>query len=180
MGHRVSPRWQAPIGPEEVSVAGLEPDLIAVSDWLPLDRGVEAPGQRLEHFAAGHAEQEGLVGGGEVLAEAALESDHGFGSGYDLHSPLGRFGGSVSVLSDRLFVFFGHKVLVVVAAEAHRLCVVKEVHSDSELVRIGLREKSNIEIEEKKSQNSIWKDILRNWFELLSDSDKCFQLIYLY
>lgn len=150
MGHRVSPRWQAPIGPEEVSVAGLEPDLIAVSDWLPLDRGVEAPGQRLEHFAAGHAEQEGLVGGGEVLAEAALESDHGFGSGYDLHSPLGRFGGSVSVLSDRLFVFFGHKVLVVVAAEAHRLCVVKEVHSDSELVRIGLREKSNkIEIEEK-------------------------------
>lgn len=92
VGHRVPPRRQAPIGSEEVAVPGPEPDLGAFSDGLPLHRGVEPPGQSLEHFPAGHAEQVGLVGGGEVLGEAALEADDGIGFGYELDGPSGLLG----------------------------------------------------------------------------------------
>ena len=107
VGYRVSPRRQPTVSPEEVTVAGLELDAVAFSDGLPLDRGIEAPGKGLDDFPAGHSEKEGLVRGGEVLAVAALEADDGFGSGYELDGPSGGFGGSVSVLGHRLFVFLG-------------------------------------------------------------------------
>lgn len=75
MGHGVPPRWQAAIGPQEVSVPGPELDLVPFSDGLPLDGGVGPPGQRLDDLATSHSEQEGLVGGGEVPVVAALKAD---------------------------------------------------------------------------------------------------------
>lgn len=107
MRHRVSPRWQSPIGPQKVAVPGLEPHLMPFPDRFPLDGRVEPRRKSLEDFAASHAEKEGLVGGGEVLAEAALESDDVVGSGDVLDGPLGGLGGAVAVLDDGIFVFVG-------------------------------------------------------------------------
>ena len=104
MGHRVPPRRESPICSEEVSVPGLEPDLLTIHYGFPLDGGVEPPRQSLEHFPAGHAEEVRLVGGSEVLAEAALESDDVVGFGYDLDGPPCPRGRPVSFLGDGLLV----------------------------------------------------------------------------
>ena len=140
VGHRVPPRRQSPISPQEVAVAGLELDMVPVSDGLPLERGVDPLGPRLGHLATGHAEQEGMVGGGEVLVVAALEADDGVGVGHELHGPARVLGGSVPVLSHRLLVLVGQQVLIVVATQAHRLGVAEEFHGGAELVGIDLRE----------------------------------------
>lgn len=142
MGDRVPPRRHSTVGPQEVAVPGLELGLCPFSDGLPFDGGVRPPRLRLGHFATGHAEQEGLVGGGEVLVVAALEADEVLGVRHKLDGPAGVLGGSVSILGDRLLVFLGHEVLVMVATEAHRLRVVKELHSRAELVGIGLPPRS--------------------------------------
>lgn len=141
MGHRVPPRRQSPIAPQEVAVPGLELDLVPFSDGLPLERGVEPLGPRLDHLETGHAEQEGTVGGGEVLVVAALEADDGLGVGHELHGPARVLGGSVPVLSHLLLVLLGQQVLIMVATQAHRLGVAEEVHAGSELVGIDLHRK---------------------------------------
>lgn len=61
MGHRVPPRWQPSIGSEEVTIAGLELDVVPFSDGLPLDGRVETSGQGLEDFPTRHAQQKGVV-----------------------------------------------------------------------------------------------------------------------
>lgn len=134
VGNGVPPRREAAIGAEEVAVAGLELDVGAIPDGLPLKGGVEAAGEGLDDFPAGHAEEEGLVGGGEILAVAALEADDGVGSGDELDRPFGVLGGSVPVLGHRLLVLLRQEVLVVVAPETHGLSVVEEVHPASEVV----------------------------------------------
>lgn len=59
----------------------------------------------MEDFAAGHAEEVGLIGGGQVLAVAAFETDY---VAVDvLDGPFGGFGGAVAVLGDGFFVFLG-------------------------------------------------------------------------
>lgn len=135
MGHRVPPRRQPTIGPEEVTVAGLELQVVTFPDWLPLDGGVKPSGQGLQHLPTRHAQQEGLVGCGQVLPAGALQAYDGFGTGHELDGPPGVLGGTVSVLVDGLLVFLGQEVLLVVAAEPHRLGVVEEVHPRPVLVR---------------------------------------------
>lgn len=125
MGHRVPPRRQSAIAPQEVAVPGLELDIVPFSDGLPLERGVEPLGPRLKHLAAGHAEQEGTVGGGEVLVVAALEADDGLRVGHQLHGPARVLGGSVSVLGHRILVLLGQQILVVVATQPHLLGVAE-------------------------------------------------------
>lgn len=61
MSDGVAPRGKAAVGTEELAVASLELDLIALSDWFPLKGGVEAVREGLEDFMAGHAEEERLV-----------------------------------------------------------------------------------------------------------------------
>lgn len=75
VGDRISPRWQTPVGSQEVAISGLELDLGPFSDGFPLDGGIEPPEKGLEDFPAGHSEQKGLIAGREVLAVAALETD---------------------------------------------------------------------------------------------------------
>lgn len=142
MGHRVPPRRQSPIAPQEVAVPGLELDLVPFSDGLPLERGIEPLGPRLDHLETGHAEQEGTVGGGEVLVVAALEADDGVGVGHELHGPARVLGGSVPVLSHLLLVLLGQQILIMVATQAHRLGIAEEVHAGAELVGIDLRQKT--------------------------------------
>jgi hypothetical protein len=74
---RVPPRREAAVGAEVVAVPRLELRLEAVLDGLPLQRrvgGAAAGRRRLQHLAARHPEQEGLVGGGEVAAVSAAEA----------------------------------------------------------------------------------------------------------
>lgn len=40
----VAPRGKAAVGAEELAVASLELDLIALSDWFPLEGGIKAAG----------------------------------------------------------------------------------------------------------------------------------------
>lgn len=81
----------------------------------------------------GHAEEEWLVRSGEVLSEAGFEAEE-VGSAAvvvdEFDGPAGVLGGAVAVLSDGVFVVVGEEVLVVVAAEAHRLGVAEEIHAD--------------------------------------------------
>jgi len=132
----VSPGRQAPVGAEEVAVASLELDAASVLDGLPLDGGVKPLGEGLEDLVARHAQQEGLVGGGEVFTVTALEAYYVVVFGHVFDHPPRALGGPVAALRDRLFVLLRQQVLVVVAAETHRLGAVEEVHAIFELVRI--------------------------------------------
>lgn len=134
VGHGVAPGREAAVGPEEVAVAGAELDVGALPHGLPLEGGVEAAGEGLDHLAPGHAEEEGLVGGGEVLAVAALEAEDGVGVEDELDGPPGAGGGPVAVLGDGLLVLLRHQVLVVAAPEAHRPGVAEELHARQEAV----------------------------------------------
>ena len=130
--HGVPPRWNPPVGSEKVPVTGLELDLRAVANGLPLDGGVEPPRHALHHLAARDAEEQRLVGRRQVFSVTALESDDVVELRNELHRPLGVAGGSVAVLRDGLLVLVGQEVFVVVAAEAHRLRAVEELHAGTE------------------------------------------------
>lgn len=135
MSDGVPPRRKAAIRSEKVAVAGLQLDTTTVPDGFPFHGGVKRGGGKcLEHLAAGHAEEEGVVGGGEVFAVAAFEADDVAVFRDVLDEPAGGLGGAVSVLCDGFFIFLGEEVFVVVAAEAHRLGEVEEVHACSEFV----------------------------------------------
>jgi len=131
----VSPGRQAPIGAEEVAVASLELDAASVLDGLPLDGGVEPLRERLEDLVARHAQQEELVGSCEVLAVTALQANYVVVFGHVFDHPPRALRGPLAGLRDRLFVLLRQQVLVVVAAETHRLRAVEEVHASTELVR---------------------------------------------
>lgn len=130
---RVPPRRNTAVPSQEIAVARLQPGAGALLDWLPLERRVEARGQSLENFPAGHSEQERVVGGGEILAVAALQPDNGVGigagEGNELDAPSGVLGGSVPILSDGFLVVVGEQVLVVVAPEPDHLGVAEEIHA---------------------------------------------------
>lgn len=128
MGDGVAPRREAAVGAEEVAVAGLELDLDAVANRLPLDGGVEARGHGLEDLAAGDAEEEGLVGGGEVAAVAALEAQHQGGPVHDLHRPPGVAGRPVAVLAHALLVLFRDQIFVMVAPKPDHPRPAEQIH----------------------------------------------------
>lgn len=128
VGHRIPPRGQAPIGPQEVAVPGLELNGAVFPDRLPLDGAVEAVGKRLQHFPAGHSEEKRLIRRRQVLAVAALEADNGVGVFDGFDGPFSGFGGSVSVLGHGFFVFLGDQVFVVGALQADGFGVMEQVH----------------------------------------------------
>jgi len=130
----VSPGRHTPIGAEEVAVASLEPDVASVLDGLPLDGGVEPLREGLEDLVARHAEKEVEVGGGEVLSVTAFQANYVVVFGDVFDDPARALGGAVAALRDGLLVLIREQVLVVVAAETHRLGAVEEVHAISELV----------------------------------------------
>ena len=105
MGDRVSPRWYTTIGSQEVTIPSLELDLGPFFNGFPLERRVEPPRQRLDHFSTSHAKQKGLVRGGEVLVVATLEPDYAICAFDKLDSPPCVFGRPVSILDHRLFIF---------------------------------------------------------------------------
>jgi len=84
---------------------------------------------------AGHAQEEAVVGGGEVLAVTALQANYVIVFSHVFYRPPRAFRGAFAVLRHRILVVLREEVLVVVAAEAHRLRAVKEVHASPELVR---------------------------------------------
>lgn len=99
VGDGVAPRGHAAVGAEEVAIAGPELDAVALTDGFPLEGRVKAPGGKgLDDLAAGHAEEERDVGGGEVLAVAALESKHGVGAVDELDGPAGIAGRAITDL----------------------------------------------------------------------------------
>lgn len=140
VGDRIAPGWKAAICTEEVAVRGAELDVGAIPDGLPLNGGVEAARESLEDLAAGHSEEKGVVGGGEVLAVAALEADDGFGVEDELDGPPGRLGGAVAVLGHGLLVLLRHQVLVVPAPQPHCLGVTEELHPVPVLVAADQRQ----------------------------------------
>jgi hypothetical protein len=128
MSNRVSPRWQSPIGSQEVPISGLELHLTPFSNGLPLDGRVKASGKSLKDLATRHAQKKRLIRSSEVFTVAGLEADDEVRSRYKFDNPSGGLGGSVSVLDHGLLIIFGEKVLVVVAAETDGFCFVKEIH----------------------------------------------------
>lgn len=124
----VPPRRQPAVGPQKLAVPRLELNGALVFDRLPLDGAVEAFGERLQHLPAGHPEEEGVVGGGEVLAVAALEADDVVGVGDEFDGPFGGFGGAVAVLGHGLLVFLGRQVLVVGVLQPDGFSLVEELH----------------------------------------------------
>ena len=73
----VAPRRKTAVGAEEPVVAGIELDLIAFPDNLPLHRRVEWSCERLDHFSTNRIEEELMVQGGEVAVVAAFEAVDG-------------------------------------------------------------------------------------------------------
>jgi len=135
VSHGVPPRREPRVGAEEVAVPGAEARAAralsaaaAVADGHPLDGGVESVGQGLEHLAAGDAEEEGLVGGGEVAAVAAAEAEHAGGVRDRLHHPPRVRGRRVPVLDHVRLVLVRVQVLVVVAPQPHRPGALEQLH----------------------------------------------------
>lgn len=132
MGDRISPGGHPSVGSEEITVASSELDLVAFFHGFPLDGGVKPPRASLEDFPTGHAQEEGLVGGGEILVEAAPEADDVVGVFDQLHAPSSHLGGTAPALDDGLLVIVGQQVLVVMATKANSLGVLKQLHRDLE------------------------------------------------
>ena len=128
VGDGIAPWREAAVGAEEVAVAGLELGLDAVADGLPLDGGVEAGGHGLEDLAAGDAEEEGLVRGGEVAVVAALEAQNRGGPVHDLHRPPGVAGCPVAVLAHVLLVLVRRQIFVVVAPKPDHPRPAEKIH----------------------------------------------------
>lgn len=83
-------------------------------------------GEALDDFFSGDAHEEGLLGGEEVFAVAALEADEADVAGDVLDGPASAWGSAaVAVLADAFLVVFGEEVLVVVAAEPDRFRVAE-------------------------------------------------------
>ncbi|CAL4927869.1 unnamed protein product [Urochloa decumbens] len=123
----VPPRREPPVGAEEVSIPCLEARLEPVPHGLPLHRRVRARGRRLQHLPPRHAEQEGLVGGGEVAAVAAPEAD-GAAVRHGLDGPPRVRGRAVAVLRDVHLVLVRVQELVVVALEPHHFGPREQLH----------------------------------------------------
>ena len=128
MSDRVSPRWQSPIGSQEVPIPGLELHLTPFSYGFPLDGRVKSSGYSLKDLSTSHAQKKMLIRGGEVFTIAGLEADNGVGSGYGFNSPSGCLGGPISVLGYGLLVILREQVLVMVAAETDCFGFEKEIH----------------------------------------------------
>lgn len=77
---------------------------------------------------SGGAENKWVVGGGEVLAEAALEADDMGFSGDEVHRPADVRGGAVAGLADGFFVVVGLEVLAQMALEANSFGAVEKLH----------------------------------------------------
>lgn len=138
MRNGVSPRRKATISPQKLTIPSLELNKRAILDGLPLDGGVKPAGPGLEHLAAGHPQEKGLVGGGEVLSVAALQTNYGGSPRNGLDSPSGALAGSIAVLTDGFLVLLSQQVLVVVTLQTHRFGVVKELHPRLTFPKIGL------------------------------------------
>jgi hypothetical protein len=128
MSNRVSPRWQPPIGSQEVPIPGLELHLAPFSHGFPLDGRVKSSGYSLKDLSTSHAQKKRLVRGSEVFTIAGLEADNGVGSRYGFDSPSGYLGGSISVLGYGVLIFLREEVLVVVAAETDSFGIEEEIH----------------------------------------------------
>jgi hypothetical protein len=135
VGDGVPPRREPRVGAEEVAVArpeahgaGVRVAAGVVAHGHPLDGGVEAVGQRLQHLAPRAAQEEGLVGGREVAAVAAAEAEHAGGVRHGLHHPPRVRGRRVPVLDHVHLVLVGVQVLVVVAPQPHRPRALEQLH----------------------------------------------------
>lgn len=130
----VPPRRRAPIGAQVLAAPAPQLHLEPVPDGLPLQGpagGRALPGQGLEDLLPGHAEEEGLVGGGEVASVAAPEADE-VGPALDgLDGPAGAGGGAVAALAGGLAVVVGDEVLVEVAPELDGPGLREEIHRSS-------------------------------------------------
>ena len=115
MGDRISPRGQPSVGSEEITVASSELHSVALFYRFPLDGGIKPPGASLEDFPTSHAQEEGLVGGGEVLVEAALEPDDVVGVFHQFYRPPSHLGRAAPILDDGFFVVVGQQIFLVMA-----------------------------------------------------------------
>jgi len=130
VGDGVPPGREPPVGAEEVAVPRLEARLEAVPHGLPLHRRVRARGRRLQHLPPRHAEQERLVGGGEVAAVAAPEADDAGDARHGLDAPPRVGGRAVAVLRDVHLVLVRVQELDVVALEPHHLGPREQLHRE--------------------------------------------------
>jgi hypothetical protein len=135
MGHGIPPWWEPRVGTKEVAVPGAEARTMGtlstaaiVANGHPLDGGVEAVGQGLEHFAASDAKEKGLVGGREVAAVAAAEAEHAGGVRDRLHHPPCVWGCCITVLDHMRFVLICVQVLVMVAPQPNRPGTLEQLH----------------------------------------------------
>jgi hypothetical protein len=137
VGDGVAPGREPGVGAEEVVVPRAEADGAgAVALRHPLDGGVEAVGQRLRDLAARRAEEERLVGGGEVAAVAAAQAQHAGAVRDRLHLPPRVQGRRVPVLRYAGLVLVRVQVLVVVAPQPHCLGALEQLHRRG-LVLVG-------------------------------------------
>lgn len=131
VGDGVPPRRRTAIGAEECASLGFELQVDAVLYGLPLNGRVHfGCGNRLDNLFAGPAEEEGFVGGGQVAAVAALETDNVGLVRDELYHPPCFPGGADAALPDRFFVVVGDKVLVEVASEPDGFGFVEELHRE--------------------------------------------------
>ncbi|URE22526.1 magnesium ion transmembrane transporter [Musa troglodytarum] len=131
VGDGVAPGGEAAVAAEVVAVAGLELDLDALAEGLPLEGRVEAGRQGQADLLAGDAEEEGFVGGGKVAAVAAAETERVGGAVHALHRPPSAARAAVAVLADVFPLLLRHQELVVVAPQPHHLRPGEQLHQQS-------------------------------------------------
>ena len=129
----VPPRRNTAVASQEITVPRFKFHKRAFLDRLPLKRGVQPLRTSLKNLQAGHSEQERLIRGHQVLAVAALEADYRIGILNKLNTPSRILRRSVPTLSNRLLVFVGEQILLVMAPEADDLGVAEEIHVGIEL-----------------------------------------------
>lgn len=160
MGDGVSPRRRSAVCPEELPEFRPQLHVKPILPRLPLDGAVGCGGGGgLEDLFSGSAEDEGLVGGGEVLAEAALEADDVGFSGDELHRPADVGGGAVAGLADGILVVGGLEVLGEMALEANNFGATEKLHNLRHQANFGgLREQEFQE--EFQEEEWIWERFL--------------------